>query len=968
MPLATLPDHATRHAALIHRLGGEAWVVPVPASLPVPALEVGRLGPLPCWSIAAPPRSATAMARTLARRGYLGLMLADDAASGIRTLIVTIAPIRATVVPCDDLLPLAIRRLQRERLADAPLLAAAARAADALDIDAAGRRAFGMLHTAIDRVATALPAVVPRADREGWALLQATRLLFLRFVEAEGWLDGRQDFLRCAVDDVLARHRDPGRHLLHPLFFGTLNRRVRDRSRRAAAFGAVPFLNGGLFEPHALERARAWDLSRPGWMALFELVIDRIEVTLDPEAEDGRVTPGLLGRVFEGVMEPESRRAAGAYYTPPAMVRALVREAVACHLAPRVGMDEERLATALEDPDPTLLRRMSTLRVLDPAVGSGAFLVGTLDLLHGPGVRDARRVRHILTRQLHGVDRHPGAVRITELRLWLESLRAMRGRAPREVTPLPNLDTAIRAGDALLDPLHGHPLAPRAGLALAVHRRAVVSSHGSAKRAAVRALRHAERRTLEAALADHEAMLRDRVRDAVASTAIPTLFGERSAPHARDRQHLAGLRSLLRRVRRERAAMQRDATAAPFALETAYAPILERQGGFDLVVGNPPWVRAERLATATRTALGARYRWWRGSGNGYRHQPDLAIAFVERAVELLRPGGTVAFLLPSKLLTVSYARTARAALVHHHTLHRVADLAGDPRAGFDATIYPMALIASRGASPPGHGISTDLAGDGPRVPQADWRMAPTWSLADPEVQRLTRRLAEDFPTLGETHPPRLGVKTGANAAFLDPPAALAAWTRPAMRGRDFGPGGPRPGSRILWPADRRGEPWRELPPPVAAHLAQFRSRLEHRADQRGACWWRLFRTEAATAAHRVAWPDLAPTLRATATLPADVVPLNSCYVVVAGNAEQAEVIARWLTTTWMRALAALGAEAAAGGYRRFGARVVGGLPFPARRLGMPFLQAEDADAFAAVVLQLSPDEQRALRDVATNPR
>lgn len=943
-------------------------MVPVPAPAPNPALEVGRLGALPCWSLEAPVRDARDTARMLARRGQLGLLAADDPANGVRSLIVTIAPIRALVAAITDDHALGIRRLAALRLDEMPLLAAAARAADALDADAAGRRAFALLHPALERIVAALPRQIPIEERHAWALLQATRLLFLRFVEAEGWLDGRRDFLRQAVDAVLAARRDPGRELLHPLFFGTLNRRPMARSRLARSFGVIPFLNGGLFEPHPLERGRRWLLPREEWARLFTLIIDAIEVTLDPESLDGRVTPELLGRVFEGVMDPIARRDTGAFYTPPELVRAVVREALASHLAPRLGQSESAVADALDDPDPALQRVLLDLRVLDPAVGSGAFLVGALDLLHGPGARDPRRVHHLVTRRLHGIDRHPGAVRLTELRLWLEALRAMRGRRPGAVAPLPNLDASIRAGDSLLDPLQGFPLAPRAGLALAACRREVVASHGSAKRSAWRALREAERRTLLAALDERDAVLAFQRRDLVASQSSESLFGERSSPPLTIRRQLTRLEAAHAAVRRERRALASGTSATPFALEAAFAPILALHGGFDLVIGNPPWVRAERLDAATRAALGGRYRWWRGSGPGYRHLPDLAVAFLERGMEVLAPNGTLACLVPNKLLTADYARVSRHALARDHTVHCVADLSDDPRAGFEATTYPMVLIASRARALPGHRVRCGMTRDGALVPQSIWQEAPSWSVADPVVQSLARRMAHRFAPLGVSHPPRLGVKTGANAVFLNPPEAVAEYTRRAVRGRDIGPGGVAVGNRLLWPADRRGVPWDVIPPPIERYLAPHRARLEARSDTIDHRWWRLFRTEAATATHRVVWPDLARDLFATAAIPPEAVPLNSCYVIVTASAREADVIVAWLRTPWIRALARLGSEEASGGHRRFGARTVAAVPLPPGVLGGEWLTAADRDQAAAELLALTEAEQRALGELAPPPR
>ena len=83
---------------------------------------------------------------------------------------------------------------------------------------------------------------------------------------------------------------------------------------------------------------------------------------------------------------------------------------------------------------------------------------------------------------------------------------------------------------------------------------------------------------------------------------------------------------------------------------------------------------------------------------------------------------------------------------------------------------------------------------------------------------------------------------------------------------------------LLWPADERGNPWRSLPDPVERHLNAQLGRLERRADQQRGPWWQLFRTGAATAAHRVVWRDLAAELQAAVVTDPRAVPLNTCYV------------------------------------------------------------------------------------------
>ena len=184
-------------------------------------------------------------------------------------------------------------------------------------------------------------------------------MLFLYFVQSKGWLDGRGDFIARAVDDCLGRRRPLHRDLLRPLFFGALNRPLaaagRDRDGDSAA---MPFLNGGLFEPHVLERRWKVDVPTPAWRDAFDTLFEAFHFTTR-EGDGSVVAPDMLGRVFEGLMDPDQRHRSGTYYTPASLVERVVVSRVDVH------------ATHSSVP-------LADTTILDPAVGSGAFLLGAL--------------------------------------------------------------------------------------------------------------------------------------------------------------------------------------------------------------------------------------------------------------------------------------------------------------------------------------------------------------------------------------------------------------------------------------------------------------------------------------------------------------------------------------------------------------------------------------------------------------
>jgi hypothetical protein len=219
----------------------------------------------------------------------------------------------------------------------------------------------------------------------------------------------------------------------------------------------------------------------------------------------------------------------------------------------------------------------------------------------------------------------------------------------------------------------------------------------------------------------------------------------------------------------------------------------------------------------------------------------------------------------------------------------------------------------------------------------------------------------------------LGLKTGANRLFLSPPEVEPEVLRWAIRGRDVAPFLIRRRTRLLWTHGPDGSPLPRLPPRAAAHLGPHAAALRARTDYVGGPPWALFRARAATGPHRVVWADLARDLRAVslADMP-DTIPLNSCYVALARDDPEADRLAAWLNSSWLRAAARAGAVPAAGGCARYTAATVGALPLPASALAdsdlstLARLAAEgrrvqaDLDDITARHLGLSEAHRRAL--------
>lgn len=914
-------------------------------------------------------------ARSLARRLAAASRRALALACGPAELVIAAPRIGAAgitpllVVPRTEPSALALQSLEElaPRRGDNGL-AHALRVAEALSAERAGERFFRLFRAALERMAASLPRQAGGTDGRTVALIALTRVLFLYFVQAKGWLDGRTDYLRSLLDDALSRHRDFHHDVLHPLFFGTLNRPPGERSRRLR-LGRIPYLNGGLFEPHPVER-RLGPVRFPNalWRETFDGLFERFRFCVREADEVNAVAPDMLGRVFERVMDDGERHATGTFYTPESVVRQMVDAAIETALAGTHGLDPEaahRIVTgsvtqrAEVRAARTALRR---LRVLDPAVGSGAFLLGALERLteiHSSldpprnAIARCHLRREILRNSLFGVDLSPIAVRLAELRLWLALVADDPTDDIEAVIPLPNLDGILWQGDTLFDPVSaaralGAPATrvPRdATRAVADARAGMFQARGPERMRLARTLRAAEL-NLAQRLITHawDAAERESC-ELVALARGRDLFGTRSGLSHAQRQRY-------RRLRRHRAELRRAQRAlsdgaVPFFSFDVHLPDLA-SSGFAIVLGNPPWVRAERLPPATRRALASRFRWWRAPrGAGYGHLPDISVAFLERSLELARPGGAVALLLPSKVASSGYGEAARAQLVREATvtyLHRVPDRQAS---AFGATTYPLAVVVKKEAPRANHSVRLGFE-SAERIRQQTLQAPGSWILVPDRTRDAMQRFLAAGTPLARVARPSLGVKTGADRFFVGTMRATCGQTalvrldggeyeietsllRPALHGRDVKPFRVASTHVVIW-AYQDASPLEHLPPRAAAYFAARAARLRRRADAAGGPPWTLFRLPAGLAGHRVVWPDIALRPSAVALDETDLaaaVPLNTCYVARAADRATALAVALILNTTWARAIALATADEARGGYRRINARVAGQMPVPA---------------------------------------
>jgi len=850
--------------------------------------------------------------------------------------------------------------------------------------EALTRRFFRSLEVRVESLAGSLDRGT-REERRDLALLYSSRLLFLCFLEAKGWLDGDRAFLNRSFDACMATGGSFHRRVLLPLFFGTLNTRYPRRAPAARALGHIPFLNGGLFARTPNERRlRGVHFPDEEIGRLFADLFARYRFTAREEGTDWvelAVDPEMLGKAFESLMASGDRKGSGSFYTPHALVAhvtdAALARALACSpsscLAGSLAESTEVARTARRE-------RLDEIAILDPACGSGAFLVYALEQVTALRVAlgDDRPIadvrRHVLTRAIFGVDRNPTAVWLCELRLWLSVVIESDVLDPLRVAPLPNLDHNIRVGDSLAAEVgSGLPVAlPRRAGALRRLRERYARATGRRKETLIRLLDREERRLAIEAVESELAAVAAQRRDILAALRSRDLFGARSHSSGDSRSHARTLRvrGAALRVERRRLTM---GGALPFSFVVHFADVLAR-GGFDVVLGNPPWVRLHRIPVRERELLRQRYRVFRAgawesgaeqarAGSGFATQVDLAALFIERGVRLLRPGAVLSFLVPAKLWRALAGGGVRRLLGEETRVAVLEDLAEAP-AAFDAAVYPSLIVAERwsGATDdhPGEILAAAYhRGCGAlrwRLPRRqlafDDSPGSPWLILPPEVRHAFDRLRTVGVPLAESSVgrPRLGVKTGFNLAFLVRPGSLVAGDaveviaangrrgrvetallRPVVRGEGIKPWSMNGEDEyVVWTHDVRDAPMERLPPCAARWLHPWRRQLAARADSRSGRWWSLFRTDAArTDRPRVLWADLGRAPRATVLEAGDpTVPLNSCYVALCADDVDACTLAAILNSpiaeAWLGALA----EPARGGYRRFLGWTMALLPLP----------------------------------------
>lgn len=371
------------------------------------------------------------------------------------------------------------------------VLNVATRLRDALDVERVTRKFYEEYRDEHLRFTELIGGIDDERERRWYASVLLNRLMFVYFLQRKGFLDGaRLDYLRDKLTMSRARGGDLFyQEFLRALFFEGFAKPASERSAAATALvGDVVYLNGGLFLPHPIEqRWPGITIPDAAFDNLFSL-FGRYSWNLDdtPGGADNEINPDVLGYIFEKYI---NQKAYGAYYTPPEITEYLCRQTIHKLVLDRMnqpaipGIAPARqfdsmtdLLTHLDAPlCRELLDTLPKLSLLDPACGSGAFLIAALktlvdiysaaigraEFLADPTLKrwlaDLRKdhrslnyhiKKQIIVNNLYGVDIMEEATEIARLRLFLALVSSVT--SVEELEPLPNIDFNILTGNSLI--------------------------------------------------------------------------------------------------------------------------------------------------------------------------------------------------------------------------------------------------------------------------------------------------------------------------------------------------------------------------------------------------------------------------------------------------------------------------------------------------------------------------------------
>lgn len=512
------------------------------------------------------------------------------------------------------------------------------------------------------------------------------------------------------------------------------------------------------------------------------------------------------------------------------LIRTLVEALPAEHLDKDGLADLGRHFSVLEAQ--LLKQLILSAKVCDPAVGSGAFPVGMLQemvvtvgkldaIIKGRDILTTRNYNYELKNKiidscLYGVDQQEQAVRLCELRLWLSLVVEYEldpslpfSRAIKSVPALPNLSYRILRGDSLLERLFGE-VVQLDTLSQDANVRGLIQSIQADKQAYFRESRSEEKRKLEVKILSKQADLAEHLVSHKERSLLKTnfnLFGESKQDaklrelREEEEQKLAKLKARIHAARLviEKAKGKGDSNGQAnldqlkrrsfqsgdgpsFLWHVDFAEVFAEKGGFDIVIGNPPYLFGGNKGISQDDKLAFRKGYKSGTG-----KVNLFTLFIEKGMSLLIPGRPLVFIVPNTLLRVTSYSPIRELILKEHAISMIVDLG----AGMfeDVTMSTIILSVQAGPPPSEHQLEfrEGLTGEGRKTNQTIY-LSPGYVIntsASPADLRVLKSSESGCGRLGDICEELIfGVVISGNKSGLVSDTPKRGW-KPFLEGRDI---------------------------------------------------------------------------------------------------------------------------------------------------------------------------------------
>ena len=516
------------------------------------------------------------------------------------------------------------------------------------------------------------------------------RITFLHFLQRKGWMCGDLNYMHNMFENS-AYKNDYLDSVLEPLFFGILNTKPTEREILFTKYGwdksllaewkDIPYLNGGLFERDEEDEPKS-RFPAEYFKRLFQF-FSEYNFTIDendPNDAEVGVDPEMLGKIFENLLEDNKDK--GAFYTPKEIVRYMCQESLIAYLETNTSIAKDKIRQFVLSPEegvkdipenkkPKLLTALKEVKICDPAIGSGAFPMGLLnELLHcrevlsGDHYDRAEIKKSIIQNNIYGVDIEKGAVDIARLRFWLSIV--VDEETP---SPLPNLDYKIMQGNSLIESFMCVDLSKLTYEKEYKEDKGEISLFDDEKNRLQKTVSHLLSSYYSCSDHDRKVTLQQEISDTInkqleAQAYDPAILDKLKTINLAENNNF-------------------------FLWHTWFSDVFNRDDkeGFDIVIGNPPYVSAVNMARTGEEKLLYKQSYPEATG-AY----DMYVLFLLLGVKL--SSNIYCWIIPNKLLVADYAKKTLHKLKAECGLEKTIDVSV-----YDvfknASVYPIIVLGNK---------------------------------------------------------------------------------------------------------------------------------------------------------------------------------------------------------------------------------------------------------------------------------